>query len=58
VADLVAKLVDASANGDSLALKPRSRFSGNWAKDNVRRGAAQNAEQQRIADFYARQTQQ
>jgi hypothetical protein len=34
------------------------RFSADWAKDNERRAAAQKAEQQRIADFYARQTQQ
>jgi len=34
------------------------RFSADWAKDNDRRAAAQQAEQQRMADFYARQTQQ
>jgi hypothetical protein len=34
------------------------RFSGDWWKDNERRAAAQHAEQQRMADFYARQTQQ
>jgi hypothetical protein len=33
------------------------RFTGDWAKDNERRAAAQRAEQQRHADFYARQTQ-
>jgi hypothetical protein len=34
------------------------RFTGDWWKDNERRAAAQQAEQQRMADFYARQTQQ
>jgi hypothetical protein len=34
------------------------RFSGDWAKANEMRAAAQRAEQQRMADFYARQTQQ
>ena len=34
------------------------RFTADWAKDNERRAAAQQAEQQRMADFYARQTQQ
>jgi hypothetical protein len=33
------------------------RFTGDWAKDNERRAAAQRAEQERMADFYARQTQ-
>jgi hypothetical protein len=32
------------------------RFSADWAKDNERRAAAQRAEQQRIADYYARTT--
>ena len=34
------------------------RFSADWAKDNDRRAAGQQAEQQRIAEFYSRQTQQ
>src|SRR5262249_39579034 len=34
------------------------RFSANWWKDNERRAAAQRAEQQRIADYYARTTQE
>jgi hypothetical protein len=34
------------------------RFTADWAKDNDRRAAAQQAEQQRMADFYARQSQQ
>jgi hypothetical protein len=34
------------------------RFSADRWKDNERRAAAQRAEQQHIADFYARQTQQ
>ena len=37
---------------------PCRRFTADWAKDNERRAAAQQAEQQRMADFYARQTQQ
>jgi len=32
------------------------RFSADWWKDNERRAAAQRAEQQRIADYYARTT--
>ena len=34
------------------------RFSADWAKDNDRRAAAQRAEQQRVADFYARATRE
>jgi hypothetical protein len=34
------------------------RFTGDWAKDNERRAAEQRAEQQRIADFYARTTKE
>src|SRR5262249_16662380 len=34
------------------------RFSGDWWKDNERRAAAQRAEQQRIADYYARATKE
>src|SRR5262249_8145594 len=34
------------------------RFSGDWWKDNERRAAAQRAEQQRIADYYARTTKE
>jgi hypothetical protein len=34
------------------------RFTADWAKDKDRRAAARQAEQQRMADFYARQTQQ
>jgi hypothetical protein len=34
------------------------RFTGDWAKDNERRAAGQRAEQQRLAEFYVRQTQQ
>jgi hypothetical protein len=33
-------------------------FSADWAKDNERRAAGQRAEQQRMSDYYARQTQQ
>jgi hypothetical protein len=32
------------------------RFTADWAQDNERRAAAQRAEGQRMADFYARQT--
>ena len=34
------------------------RFTADWAKDNERRAAGQRAEEQRMADYYARQTQQ
>ncbi len=34
------------------------RFSADWWKDNERRAAAQRAEQQRMADYYARMTQE
>jgi hypothetical protein len=34
------------------------RFSADWAMDNERRAAAQEAERQRIAEFYAQQTRQ
>ena len=34
------------------------RFSADWAKDNERHAAGQRAEQQRMADYYARLTQQ
>jgi hypothetical protein len=34
------------------------RFSADWAQDNERRAAAQRAEQQRIADYYARTTKE
>ena len=30
------------------------RFSADWAKNNERRAAAQRAEQQRVADYFAR----
>jgi hypothetical protein len=30
------------------------RFTADWAKDNEQRAAGQRAEQQRIADYYAR----
>jgi hypothetical protein len=33
-------------------------FSGDWMQDNERRAAGQRAEQQRMADFYARQTRE
>jgi hypothetical protein len=34
------------------------RFSADWAKENEKRAAAQLAEQQRIADYYARTKKQ
>jgi hypothetical protein len=34
------------------------RYTGDWAKDNERRAAAQRAEQQRHADYLARQTEE
>jgi len=34
------------------------RFSADWAQDNDRRAAAQRAEQQRVADYYARTTKE
>jgi hypothetical protein len=34
------------------------RFSADWAQDNDRRAAAQRAEQQRVADYYARTTRE
>ena len=34
------------------------RFSADWWKDNERRAAAQQAEQQRVADYYARMTKE
>jgi hypothetical protein len=34
------------------------RCTGDWAKDNDRRAAAQRTERQRMADYYARHTQQ
>ena len=34
------------------------RFTGDWAKENERRAAAQEAERQRIADYYARTTKE
>lgn len=34
------------------------RFSGDWAKDNERRAAAQEAERQRMADYYRRLDQE
>jgi hypothetical protein len=34
------------------------RFTGDWAKDDERRAAGQQAERQHMADYYARQTQQ
>jgi hypothetical protein len=36
----------------------RRRFTADWAKDNEWHAAGQRAEQQRIADFYARLTQE
>jgi hypothetical protein len=32
------------------------RFTGDWAKDNERRAAAQRAECQQMAEYYARTT--
>jgi hypothetical protein len=34
------------------------RFSADWAKDNGQRAAVQRAEQQRVADYYARTTKE
>jgi hypothetical protein len=34
------------------------RFTADWAKDNERRAAGQQAQQQRIADYYARTTKE
>jgi hypothetical protein len=34
------------------------RFTADWAKDNERRAAAQQAERQRMADYYARTTKE
>jgi hypothetical protein len=34
------------------------RFTADWAKDNDRRAAGQQAEQQRMADFYRRLDQE
>jgi hypothetical protein len=34
------------------------RFTADWAQENERRAAAQRAEQQRMADYYARLTQE
>jgi Lon protease-like protein len=34
------------------------RFTADWAKDNERHAAGQRAEQQRMADFYTRLTQE
>jgi hypothetical protein len=34
------------------------RFTADWAKDNERRAAGQQAERQRIADYYARTTKE
>ena len=34
------------------------RFTADWAKDNERRAAAQRAEKQRMADYYARTTKE
>ena len=34
------------------------RFSGDWANDSDRHVAAQQAERQRIADYYARTTKE
>ena len=34
------------------------RFTGDWAKDNERRAAGQQAEQQRMADYYRRLDQE
>jgi hypothetical protein len=36
----------------------QKQSTGDWAKDNDRRAAEQRAEQQSMADFYTRQTQQ
>ena len=33
-------------------------FTADWAKDNERRAAGQRAEQQRMADYYARTTKE
>ena len=37
---------------------PDHRFTADWAKDNERRAAGQQAERQRMADYYARTTKQ
>ncbi len=34
------------------------RFTGDWTKENERRAAGQRTEQQRMAGYYARPTQQ
>jgi hypothetical protein len=34
------------------------RFSADWAKDNDRRAAVQQADQQRVGDYYARTTKE
>ena len=40
------------------SMPPSYHPGANWSKDNERRAAAQRAEEQRIANYYARQTQQ
>src|SRR5262249_55536591 len=50
-----------AASALAATLMPRydsRRFSADWWKDNERRAAAQRAEQQRIADYYARTTKE
>ena len=37
---------------------PDHSFTADWAKDNERRAAAQRAEKQRMADYYARTTKE
>jgi hypothetical protein len=37
---------------------PDHRFTADWAKDNELRAAAQQREQQRMADYYARTTRE
>ena len=50
-----------AASALAATLMPRydsRRFSGDWWKENERRAAAQRAEQQRMADYYARMTKE
>jgi hypothetical protein len=48
----------ASAFAVAVPAYDNRRFSADWAKDNDRRAAVQRAEQQGVADYYARTTRE
>ena len=53
---LAGRVSAAPSRVNGFAADHDRRFTSDWAKDNARRAAGQEAERQRMADYYARLT--